>query len=212
MLHCRGGASVVVVNGEMKIVVLPLGGLVLKIGGVNVLLLDWVLVWAVLLVVGVGCDVVVVVDWVVTLREGIVVEWCAAVEAAAMVEIFAEAVVVFCWGVSGDTWDAPSVDPADRVMLSDCEGARLASFSLGKVSTTNLDVAAVNSSTSASARTNASVNPCKQAESNTGDVNKVLKETTSLHDGFVNNVSADNRDNKWLHDHGFCAWLVRWRK
>lgn len=40
MLHCGGGASVVVVNGEMKTVVLPLGGVVLRIGGVNVLLLD----------------------------------------------------------------------------------------------------------------------------------------------------------------------------
>lgn len=51
--------------------------------------------WAVLLVVGVGCDVVV--DWVVTLREGIVVEWCAAVEAAAaMVVSCTEAVVELC--------------------------------------------------------------------------------------------------------------------
>ena len=39
MLHCCGGASVVVVNGEIKMVVTPLGGLVLWKGGVNVLLL-----------------------------------------------------------------------------------------------------------------------------------------------------------------------------
>lgn len=39
MLHCCGGASVVVVKGERKTAVAPLGGFVLGTGGVNVLLL-----------------------------------------------------------------------------------------------------------------------------------------------------------------------------
>lgn len=39
MLHCCGGTSVVVVKGETKMVVTPLGGLVLGMGGVNALLL-----------------------------------------------------------------------------------------------------------------------------------------------------------------------------
>lgn len=43
MLHCCGGASVVVVKGEMKAVVAPRAGLVLRTCGVNVLLLVGVL-------------------------------------------------------------------------------------------------------------------------------------------------------------------------
>ena len=39
MLHCCGGASVVVVKGDIKMVVAPLEGVVLGTGGVNVLLL-----------------------------------------------------------------------------------------------------------------------------------------------------------------------------
>lgn len=108
MLHCCGGASVVVVKGEMKIVVAPLGGLVLGTSGVNVLLLVWVLtveVVVVLLVTGASCGVVVVVDCVVTLREGMVVVGFLVFvyEATVVVESFTEAVVVSCRGVRGDT-------------------------------------------------------------------------------------------------------------
>lgn len=39
MLHCCGGASVVVVKGEIKMVVAPLDGVILWTGGVSVRLL-----------------------------------------------------------------------------------------------------------------------------------------------------------------------------
>lgn len=39
MLHCSGGASVVVVKGEIKMAVTPLRGVALGTGGVSILLL-----------------------------------------------------------------------------------------------------------------------------------------------------------------------------
>ena len=59
----------------------------------------------VLLVAGAGCGVVVVVDCVVSLREGMVVVGFldVVVEARVVVVSFTEAVVVSCRGVRGDT-------------------------------------------------------------------------------------------------------------
>lgn len=101
----------VVVKGEMKMVVAPLGRVVLGTGGVNVRLLIGaltVVVVVVFLVTGAGCGVVVVVDCVVavvTLREGMVVMGFLDLVAEARVGVvsFAEAVVVSCRGIRGDT-------------------------------------------------------------------------------------------------------------
>jgi len=87
------------------------------------------------------------------------------VEATVVAGSFAEAVVVSCCGVSSDTWDVSCVGPAKSVILSDWDGARLASFSLGNESTTDLDVSAVDSSVSASVRSNISVTTCERLES-----------------------------------------------
>lgn len=78
MLHCCGGASVVVVKGEMKMVGAPLGRVVLGTGGVSIRLVGalTVVVVVVFLVTGAGCGMVVVVDCVVpvvTFMEGMVV-------------------------------------------------------------------------------------------------------------------------------------------
>lgn len=56
--------------------------------------------------------------------------------------------------------------PAESVILPESEGTRLASLSLGNVRTTALDVAAFNSSASASVgTTNVSVARCERSES-----------------------------------------------
>lgn len=100
----------VVVKGETKTVVAALGGLVLRISGVNALLLVWVLmvvvVVVVLLVAGMGCCVVVVVVEGVGLTTGGMVAgrflvWTG--EATVVVASFTEAVVVSCRGVRGGT-------------------------------------------------------------------------------------------------------------
>lgn len=101
----------VVVKGEMKAVVAPRAGLVLRTCGVNVLLLVGVLMVVVVVALSVtaagGC-VVVVVDCVVpavTLRDGVVVVafLVPAVEASAVALSFTEAVVVSSCGVRGGT-------------------------------------------------------------------------------------------------------------
>lgn len=97
----------VVVKGEIKMAVVPLGGLVLGAGSVNVLLLICVLmvvVVVVLLVKGVGCSVVVVVDCVVLKDDIVVGEFLVlVVEARVVVASLTEAVVVSCRGGRGDT-------------------------------------------------------------------------------------------------------------
>lgn len=107
MLHCCSGDSVVVVKGEIKTAVPPLGMFVLGTGGVKIiLLLVSVLmaeVVADLLVKGTGCPVAVEGRRRVVCGEAVVITRDLAAGAGDAVVSRKEAVKVSCGGGRGDT-------------------------------------------------------------------------------------------------------------
>lgn len=107
MLHCCSGASVVVVKGEMKTAVPPLGVFVLGTGGVkSILLLVSVLMAVVvghLLVKGTGCPVAAEGGSRVACGEAVVIARDLVAGAADAVGSWNEAVTVSCGGGRGDT-------------------------------------------------------------------------------------------------------------
>lgn len=105
MLHCCSGDSVVVVKGERKTAVPPLGVFALGTGGVKIILLlvSVLMVVGDLLVNGTGCPVAAGGRSRVARGEAVVIGGDLAAGAGDAVGNRKEAVTVSCGGGSGDT-------------------------------------------------------------------------------------------------------------